>query len=129
MTTIKHMGHKYQLLIIPLTLWNGFEQAFISADFTKSFVTCTRGPEFVGWTMICYGVCDTLGSYLFGFMVKHVGRAACFIAAACMNYAMIFTFLFWTRTVDEVYLLFLLPAIWGLGDAVWQTQINGNLHD
>jgi hypothetical protein len=44
-----------------------------------------------------------------------------------MNYAMIFTFLFWTPTVDEVYLLFLLPAIWGLGDAVWQTQLNGEI--
>ncbi len=32
--TFKHMANPYQLLIIPLTLWSGFEQAFFGADFT-----------------------------------------------------------------------------------------------
>ena len=34
-STLKHLKNKRQLLIIPLTLWSGFEQAYISADFTK----------------------------------------------------------------------------------------------
>ena len=29
--TVKHLRHKYQLLLIPFTLWSGFEQAFLSA--------------------------------------------------------------------------------------------------
>lgn len=29
--TVKHLKNHYQLLIIPLTLWSGFEQAFLSA--------------------------------------------------------------------------------------------------
>jgi hypothetical protein len=33
--TLKHIKEKDQLLIIPLTLWSGFEQAYIGADFTK----------------------------------------------------------------------------------------------
>lgn len=33
--TIKHIKDKDQLLIIPLTLWSGFEQAYLGADFTK----------------------------------------------------------------------------------------------
>ena len=33
--TVKHLRNKKQLLIIPLTLWSGFEQAFLGADFTK----------------------------------------------------------------------------------------------
>lgn len=28
------MRKPYQMMIIPLTLWSGFEQAFIGADFT-----------------------------------------------------------------------------------------------
>ncbi len=32
--TFKHMLNPLQLLIIPLTMWSGFEQAFFSADFT-----------------------------------------------------------------------------------------------
>jgi hypothetical protein len=34
-STIKHMKNKYQILIIPLTMYIGFEQAYINADFTK----------------------------------------------------------------------------------------------
>lgn len=33
--TLRHLRNKNQLLIIPLTMWSGFEQAFISADFTR----------------------------------------------------------------------------------------------
>ena len=33
--TLKHLKKPYQLLIIPLTMWLGFVQAFIGADFTK----------------------------------------------------------------------------------------------
>lgn len=33
--TLRHLKNKKQLLIIPLTMWSGFEQAFISADFTR----------------------------------------------------------------------------------------------
>ena len=33
--TVKHLRNKYQLLIIPLTLWSGFEQAFLSAGMNN----------------------------------------------------------------------------------------------
>ena len=34
LNTIKHVKNPNQILIIPLTLFSGFEQAFIGADFT-----------------------------------------------------------------------------------------------
>jgi hypothetical protein len=33
--TIRHIKNKNQLLIIPLTLFSGFEQAYLGADFTR----------------------------------------------------------------------------------------------
>ena len=33
--TLRHIKNPNQLLIIPLTLYSGFEQAYIGADFTK----------------------------------------------------------------------------------------------
>lgn len=42
-STVTQMKDKYQLLIIPLTLWMGFSLAFMGADYTKSFVACTKG--------------------------------------------------------------------------------------
>ena len=34
-STIKHMKNKYQILIMPMTFWLGFEQGFLGADYTK----------------------------------------------------------------------------------------------
>lgn len=33
--TVQQMKNPYQVLLIPLTLWSGFEQAFLTADFTE----------------------------------------------------------------------------------------------
>ena len=32
--TFSHLLNPYQLLVIPLTIWSGVEQAFIQGDFT-----------------------------------------------------------------------------------------------
>jgi len=34
-STIKHMRHLNQLLLIPLTIFSGLEQSFLGAQFTK----------------------------------------------------------------------------------------------
>lgn len=31
---------------------------------------------------------------------------------------------FWKPSVNQIYVLFILAGLWGLADAVWQTQIN-----
>ncbi len=33
--TLKHLRHKEQLLLIPITMYSGFEQASFNAEFTK----------------------------------------------------------------------------------------------
>jgi hypothetical protein len=40
------MRNPYQLLIIPLTLWSGFEQAFLTAEFTAVLTL----------VLICFGI-------------------------------------------------------------------------
>ena len=35
------------------------------------------------------------------------------------------TFLLWTPDNENVYLFYIFAALWGMGDAVIQTQING----
>jgi hypothetical protein len=32
--------------------------------------------------------------------------------------------LVWKPSEDEIYVLFIIAGLWGLADAVWQTQIN-----
>ena len=35
MGTVKHLRHKYQLILIPLTMYSGFEQSFYGAEFSR----------------------------------------------------------------------------------------------
>ncbi|CAF1588458.1 unnamed protein product, partial [Didymodactylos carnosus] len=123
-STFKHLRNTYQLLLIPLTIWLGLEQAYIGAQFTQGFITCSVGIKYVGLIMICYGVCDALGSFTFGYIVKYIGRIPCIVFAAILNYALIITMLHWIPNVSQIWVLFVLAAMWGLADSVWQTQIN-----
>ena len=57
-------------------------------------------------------------------MYYQVGRPAIFIFGAIMNIIVIIALLSWTPKVSEVYVAYILAALWGLGDAVWQTQVS-----
>lgn len=122
--TFQHMKNPYQMLIIPLTLWSGFEQAFIGADFTAAFISCSWGIQHVGFVMICYGVADSVASITSGAAVKKLGRIPIFVLGAVVNFALLFTFLFWRPDPTQSLVYFVIAALWGFSDAIWQTQIN-----
>jgi len=82
MSTINHMRDPNQMLLIPITLWLGFSLAFIGADYTKSFVACSKGVDKVGFAMICFGLTDALGSYLALSYTSSMGCGRCRLANA-----------------------------------------------
>ena len=80
----------------------------------------------VGFIMIVYGVCDAISSITFSPIVKYVGRIPVFIFGAICNSLMITILLLWApRPDNNLSLYFIVAAFWGIGDAIWQTQING----
>ncbi|XP_045611697.2 UNC93-like protein isoform X1 [Procambarus clarkii] len=122
--TFNHMRHPYQLLIIPLTMWSGVEQAFLGADYTAAYVSCGMGVHMVGYVMICYGVCDAICSITFSPLVKMVGRVPIFTMGAIINLGIVIALRSWMPHPDDVVLFFVMAGLWGVSDAVWQTQIN-----
>ncbi|XP_071950683.1 protein unc-93 homolog A-like [Antedon mediterranea] len=124
MATLRLLKDKRLLMLIPITMYSGLEQAFIAGDFTKSFVTCTRGVGWVGYVMICYGLTDSISSFLSGRVAKYTGRIPIFLSGAAAHMAIIVVFFTWTPEYDDLPVLFVVAAIWGFGDAIWQTQIN-----
>ncbi|CAM2697677.1 unnamed protein product [Rotaria socialis] len=123
-STAKHMCNIEQIYLIPLTIWSGLEQSFIGAQFTQGFITCTFNAKYVGLIFIAYGICDSIGSACFGQLVKFMGRWPCFMIGAVINYSLIITMFIWKPTENRMFVLFILAGLWGLADAVWQTQIN-----
>ncbi|KAK7043279.1 Ion channel regulatory protein UNC-93 [Halocaridina rubra] len=122
--TFNHLRHPYQPLIVPLTIWSGIEQAFLSADFTAAYVSCGLGVHMVGYTMICYGLCDAVCSLGFSPLVKKLGRIPIFTLAFVLNVAIIIALTRWSPHPDDLVWFFVISGLWGMADAVWQTQIN-----
>ncbi|OWK01900.1 UNC93A [Cervus elaphus hippelaphus] len=81
LSTFKLLRDKRLRLLILLPMLSGFEQAFLSGDYTRSYATCALGIQFVGYVMICFGAVDALCSVLFGRLARHTGRIALFVLA------------------------------------------------
>lgn len=123
--TSKHLiSSPAQILLVPLTVYSGVEQAFIGGDYTQSYVSCTLGVANVGYIFICYGVVDATCSLLFGRLVQYVGHIPFFVLAFFVHGALQIILLLWTPDPDYKVYYYLVAAFWGMGDAVIQTQIN-----
>ncbi|XP_037772648.1 UNC93-like protein [Penaeus monodon] len=122
--TFNQLRHPYQLLIIPLTIWSGVEQAFLGADYTAAFVSCGLGVHMVGYVTICYGVCDAICSVGFSPIVRKYGRVPVFSLGFLINLGLNITLTYWTPKPDDLVVFFVISGLWGVADAVWQTQIN-----
>ncbi len=81
--------------------------------------------RFIGLVMICNGILNSIFSYLFGSLVKCIGRLGCFIIAAGINYSAIMLMYFWEPREDEMYVLLIIAGIWGIASAAWQSQVVG----
>ncbi len=144
--TFQNLAVPYQVLIIPLTLWSGMEQGFFHSDVTavstnsscfllpltfctailfQAYISCAYGVENVGFVLITYGVCDAVFSMAFGSVISYVGRVPIFLLGAAINYALILLFFLWEPNPEQSYVLYVASGLWGVADAVWQTQING----
>ncbi|XP_039563477.1 protein unc-93 homolog A isoform X2 [Passer montanus] len=124
LATFRHLKDKRQCLLIPLTMYSGFEQAFLTGDYSKSFVTCALGIQYVGYMMICFASINSLCSLLFGKISQFMGRKLLFSLAAVLNTSCIITVLLWKPDPKQLAVFFVIPGLWGVSDAVWQTQTN-----
>ena len=91
----------------------------------QGYVSCAFGVENVGYVLMVYGACDAFCSFSFGFIIKKVGRVPIFLFGALINVICVVVFFTWSPNPEQAYLFYVLAGLWGVADAVWQTQING----
>lgn len=123
--TFVQLKKPYQLLLIPMTIYIGIEQAFVMADFTQSYVACAMGVQNIGFVIMCFGILNAICSPLFGSVMKYVGRATLIAFGTLVHIGTQVFLLTWKPHPDSPLLFFVASGLWGVGDAVWQTQING----
>ncbi|XP_068135633.1 protein unc-93 homolog A-like [Hyperolius riggenbachi] len=124
LAALKHLRDKRQCLLIPLTMFSGFEQGFIASDFTKSYVTCILGLKYVGFVIICFGVTNSICAAIFGKLTQYTGRVPLFLLGAAINIGCIIGFLIWKPAVGNFAIFFVMSGLWGIADAVWQTLLS-----
>lgn len=81
--------------------------------------------SYVGLVMVCNGICQAISSYVFGRLVKYIGRIAVFSIAALINYGTIILMFLWEPEQSQMVVLFVIAGFWGIADAIWQTQVIG----
>ncbi|XP_052025761.1 protein unc-93 homolog A isoform X2 [Apodemus sylvaticus] len=124
LSTFMLFRDKRLCLLMFLPLYSGFQQGFLSGEYTKSYVTCALGIHFVGYVMICFSAMTALCSLLYGKISKHTGRAALYMLGAAIHLSCIVVFLLWHPNPAQLPVFFVLSGLWGMADAVWQTQNN-----
>lgn len=126
--TLRQLKHKYQLLLLPITMFIGAEQAFIAADFTTSFVACGWGISKIGYAMICFGISNAIGSALAGLLTKLTGRLPVMIGTMILHSALIIWMKNWYAVENDYVTYCIMAGVWGLADGIWLVQVNGELY-
>jgi len=91
----------------------------------QSYVSCTVGIQHIGYCMITLGVANAVSSCLIGCAQRHVYREV-LVAIGCVLHSGLIVFLLvWIPDRHLLPVFFILSALWGFCDAIWQTQSNG----
>ncbi|KMQ92917.1 unc93-like protein [Lasius niger] len=122
--TLKLLREKNQLLILPIILFIGAEQAFLFADYNASFVSCAWGISNIGYVMICFGVTNAIAALATGSIVRLTGRKPVMFFAFCLHLSLFIFMLRWKPTPEQGIIFFLVSGLWGVCDSIWLVQIN-----
>ncbi|KAI5063400.1 hypothetical protein GOP47_0021947 [Adiantum capillus-veneris] len=122
---------KKLLLLLPLLVYSGLQQAFIWGDFTENIVTPALGVSWIGGVMAAYGAADAGASLLMGRLSSGLASASNLVFLGGVVQLMILVWLFLKQSYGSGaggYLnIFGQAIMWGLGDASLNTQISALL--
>ncbi|KAK2161236.1 hypothetical protein NP493_1595g00041 [Ridgeia piscesae] len=116
--------HKQFRLLIPLLIFNGFEQGFVYSDYNKSYISCAIGIEYVGTNMITLGMTNSVFSIVIGLLSRHVPREAIVGVGSILHVGLMVFLLVWIPASNLKAVYYVISALWGFCDAIWQTQCN-----
>ncbi|XP_062168188.1 UNC93-like protein 3 [Alnus glutinosa] len=119
------------LLTIPLIAYSGLQQAFVWAEFTKDIVTPALGVSGVGGAMAVYGAFDAICSLAAGRLTSGLTSITWIVSGGALIQAVVFLWLLLIYRLSSGVLGIMYPllmaAMLGIGDGVFNTQLNALL--
>ncbi|KAK1298634.1 UNC93-like protein 3 [Acorus calamus] len=122
---------KNMLLIIPLFAYSGLQQAFVWAEFTKYIVTPALGVSGVGGAMAIFGASDAICSLAAGRWTSGLSSITLILSGGALLQILVLVWLLLKYSLSSGVLgpayPLIVAVIWGIGDGVFNTQLNALL--
>ena len=128
LNTARHAWNdKKQQLLIVLTMYSGFKQAFLAADLTEGYIGCALGTEWIGFILMGYGAIDSSMSWVAGKMGASLGgrfgRGYLLGVAFGIDIVLFTALLLWRPYPTSLVPFFWVAMLYGTSDAIFQTQL------
>ncbi|XP_058119193.1 uncharacterized protein LOC131288148 [Anopheles ziemanni] len=107
----------------PLAYFVGTEQAYMMADFMKAFVACELGPNSVAGALVGMGVMQLIAACTLSMLLRHTKRVVVIVAGFLFHACLLLVLLRWKPSRDDSAVLYVIPAAWGVCNAVWETLL------
>uniref|UniRef100_A0A182RXI5 Uncharacterized protein n=1 Tax=Anopheles funestus TaxID=62324 RepID=A0A182RXI5_ANOFN len=107
----------------PLAYFVGTEQAYMMADFMKAFVACELGPNSVAGVLVGMGVMQLIAACTLSMLLRHTKRVVVIVAGFIFHACLLLVLLRWKPSRDDSAVLYVIPAAWGVCNAVWETLL------
>ena len=103
--------------------------AFLTETFTFSYITCTFGPEWVGVTLIFFGIANSCSCIVLSYLQPYIGRITIFVGGFLINFFLVISLLLeWIYpNPNKIEWYIILVIFWGIGDSIWQRALMGKL--
>ena len=128
LSTVKHAAtNRKQQLLIVLTMYSGFKQAFLAADLTEGYIGCALGTEWIGFILISYGAIDSAMSWFSGELGSKLGgrfgRGYLLGLGFGIDLVLMTALLLWRPYPTSLVPFFWVAMLYGSSDAIFQTQL------
>ena len=116
------------LLLIPVIVYNGVSVAFSSGAFTRSCIKESLGTGWVGYVQAGNAGVNMLASFIAGRLSDRIGRAPVVVFGILCHAAFgVLCYITDWSIADQYTKLFVAAALFGAGDACYNTQIGAFL--
>ncbi|CAF1467092.1 unnamed protein product [Adineta steineri] len=113
--TLKQFKKLDHWLLIPIVFWINSWEAFIFGIYTKSFITCTIGIQYIGLVMASYGITASIVCVIVGYVAKiKYSRPVCLLSATSVSIMILMIMLLWKPVPSQTYMLYVLACIAGI---------------
>ncbi|XP_018570247.1 putative potassium channel regulatory protein unc-93 [Anoplophora glabripennis] len=104
----------------PLAFFIGMEQAFMYADFSKSYVVCTIGIHRLNLVFLAMGLLQSLAACTLSMLLRTIRRYYVVAVGFTFHGCLLMVLNLWKPTEDDPALFYVISASWGVCNSIWE---------